>query len=573
VFNRKRIGIATAQKILGGLIICNLVVIAGSVLFITRSTVERVTYLTSQERPSRSFSLTERETLVYLMYLEQWSFGLRERREVQIARGLLSQRLAVTDRDGNSPGAQASPEYLVALQESDAILDSTVSGVLPVDLQRSVQARIKPIAEQLITDSRALVDAFQVVENSEVQAYANSLRVLQATSFLSLFIFLSLFGVLAVRNNELIRSNLRENEKFIQIETEKLNLLIEKLALSETVVTNLRELSETKSAFIENMNHELKTPLTSIIGYLEIIRDKTDHKPELEISNLLEVVDRNANVLLTLVDSIFTLTKISSLPRPLPEALVDMAEIVDDCILVLLPECEKSTIDINLSIDKEAGHFVQGDVEQLNRVIINLLSNAVKFSKVNSRIDIEVDQLSEEENFEVVKIVIRDYGVGIPAKDIDKLFTRFYRGKNAEDRQFLGTGLGLAIVEEIVQFHGGTVRIESVEGKGTTVILELPKLLSSAEEMVLNRRYAVMVKAITGLEKASKRDLFEVTHSLSGLVGFYTFEKEARLIRDFSDWLNSGELIDPLEVEIRRNSIVAILKLRLESLPQRNAHE
>ncbi len=567
------IGIGIGQKILGGLIVINLIVIAGSILFITQSTVERVEFLTSQDRPSRSFSLAERETLVYLMALDQWSFGLTERRDVQIARGLLAQRLSVIDQDSISPGALAGPEYLSALKESDAILESTVSGLLPAELQKSVQVRIEPVTDQMIVESRSFVDAFQLQEESKVQAYINSVRVLQVTILSSLFLFLVLFSVLVVRNIRFMRSNFRENEEIIQSETDKLNFAIEKLSLSETTVINLEELSETKSAFIENMNHELRTPLASIIGYVEMIGNKTANKPELGISKSLEVVDRNANILLTLVDSIFSLAKLDSHLTPLPNISVDIAQVVDDCILVLQPECEKSNIDINFSIDREVGYFVQGDVEQLNRAVVNLLSNSIKFSEVNSHIEIEVDELNHGENFDVVRIVVRDYGLGIPARDIGKLFTRFYRGKNAMEKQFPGTGLGLAIVEQIVQFHGGTIRIESVEGEGTTVILELPKRLSPADELVLNRRHAVLVRTITDLEKASKLDLYQVTHSLSGLIGFYTFEKESRLIRDFSNWLNSGGVIDSTEVEIRRQSILAILKLRLASLPQRDANE
>ncbi len=571
MIDRSRIGIW--QKILGGLIVINLIVIAGSILFITQSAVERVEFLTSKDRPSRSFSLAERETLVYLMALEQWSFGLTERRDVQIARGLLAQRLSVTDQDGNSPGALAGPEFLSALKESDTILQSTVSGLLPAELQKSVQVRIEPVADQMIGESRAFVDIFQLQEESKVQTYTNSVRILQTTILLSLTLFLALFIVLVVQNARFMRSNFRENEVIIERETEKLNLLIEKLSLSEATVINLRELSETKSAFIENVDHELRTPLASIIGYVEIIGNKTANKPELGISGSLEVVDRNANILLALVDNILSLAKLDSKLTFVSNASVDIAQVVDDCILVLQPAREKSNIDINFSIDREVGYSVQGDVGRLNEVVVNLLSNSIKFSKVNSHIEIKVDELNRGENFDVVRIIIRDYGIGIPAKDIGKLFTRFYRAKNAREKQVPGTGLGLVIVEEIVQLHGGTIRIESVEGEGTTVILELPKYLSPAEELVLNRRHAVLVRAITNLEESSKQDLRQVTHSLSGLIGFYTFEKESQLIRDFTNWLNSGALLDPIEVESRRQTILATLKLRLASLPQRDANE
>ncbi len=104
-------------------------------------------------------------------------------------------------------------------------------------------------------------------------------------------------------------------------------------------------------------------------------------------------------------------------------------------------------------------------------------------------------------------------------------------------------------------------------------ILEFPKYLSRAEKMVIDRRHGVLAKAITNLEESPKGDLHRVTHDIGGSIGFYTFEEESRLVLDFSNWLASGSLIDPIELESRRQSILAILKLRLASLPQREINE
>ena len=215
---------------------------------------------------------------------------------------------------------------------------------------------------------------------------------------------------------------------------------------------------------------------------------------------------------------------------------------------MLQPACEKSDIEINFSIDAEEDYFVLGDVKLLNQAVVNLLSNAIKFSKANSRIDIYIDEFNNGDDPDVVMIVIQDYGLGIP-------------------------GSGLDIVSQIIQLHSGKIQIESVEGEGTTIIIELPKYLSPAEELVINRREAVLTRAIIDFEGASKQDLREVSHSLSGLIGFYTFEEEAMLIRDFTNWLSSGNLVDQIEVESRRQSILAILNLRLASLPRRDANE
>jgi signal transduction histidine kinase len=565
--------IPLGQRILGGLIVINLLALGGSTIFISQSSINQVKLLTSAKRPAKSFTLAQNEALIYVIRLEQWSFGLMERRDVQIARALLSRRLSVIDSNGNSPGRLASPEYLNTLKESDAILQSTVPGLLPTELQKSVQVKLGPVTDQIIRQANALVDTFQRQQDSKNRESGNSRNALQRITLFLLVLFLVMFTAFAVWNGKSTYAYFRRSQAEIQRETDKLDGLIEELSLSVSVIANLRELSETKTAFVASVNHELRTPLSSIIGYVELIRDITDNKPELGISKYLEVVDRNANILLGLVDGILSLAKLDSHKASLPNIRVDIGQVIDHCIFVLLPDREKSNIDIVLSIGKDLGYFVQGDAGQLNQVILNLLTNSIKFSEANSRIEIEVDELNYGENVDIVRIVIRDHGIGIPAKDIDKLFTRFYRAKNAVEKQLPGTGLGLAIVEQIVRLHGGVVRIESVEGEGTTIILEFPKYLSQAEKMVIDRRLGVLTRAIATLEDSSKSDLHRVTHDIGGSIGFYTFEEESRLILDFSNWLNSGIHIDRIEVENRRQSILEVLKSRLASLPEREIHE
>ena len=565
--------IPLGQKILGGLIVISVLVLSGSSIFLAQSSINQETLLTSANRPAKSFAVAESAALVYVIHLERWSVGLTERRVVQNTRELLFQRLSFVDKKGNSPIALASPELLNALKESDEILQSAVPGFLPLELQKSVQVKIGPIADQIISQSKALVDAFQLDQNSKIRESANSrLNLLRAIPF-SLFLFLILFTIFVVSNRRATYSYFRERQAIIQHETENLNGLIEELSLSESTIENLRELSETKTAFIASVNHELRTPLSSIIGYVEIIRDITDNKPELGITEYLEVVDRNANVLLELVNSILTLAKLDSNNSPLPNSRVDICQVIDAAISVLKPECKKSNIDIYFSIASDVDYFVQGDAGQLNRVFLNLLSNSIKFSEVNSYIEIKVDRLDYENAFSFVRIVIQDHGIGIPAKDLERLFGRFYRATNAVEKQFSGTGLGLAIVEQIVQYHGGNVQIESVEGEGTTIILEFPFYLSLAEKLVIDRRYGVLTRAITALEKSSKQDLYHVTHDIGGSIGFYTFVEESRLILDFSQWLNSGIVLNPIVVESRRQAILMNLKLRLDSLLEREVNE
>lgn len=555
------------QKALRLFIVINIVALGSVTFYISHSTNDQVVSLVSQQRPTRVFALAENNSLIYAVRLEQWSFGVTTRAAVESSRADLSQTLNTPNVNGQSPAMFANTSYLKALKDTGSILQSTVPGVLPAELQKSVQLRLKPITEQIIVQSRALYLTYEQYLNISYTAQGRNQNIQEHATLIVLFLLLGLFIFLESLYGRLRQSNFRRKEEIIQNESEELNRLIEQLSLSQAAVESLEELSKTKTAFVTNMNHELRTPLGSIIGYVEIVQEMTENKPELGIRNYLEVIDKNASLLLDLVDDIFSLTKLDSNLAPLADVSVDISQIVEESITILQPDREKKKIEIHRAIDPKLSFFVQGDKGRLVQVVVNLLSNAIKFSKPNSQIDVGVHVIRHEDNLESIQIIVRDYGIGIPASEVSKLFTRFYRAKNAKDRQYPGTGLGLSIVEQIVHAHGGTVRVESVEGEGTTFIVELPKNLSAAEELVLNRREAVLRRAIKELEEAPKQELSKVSHSLSGLIGFYTFEEESRMIRDFSNWLTLGNVIDPVELEHRRKAIMTELKNKLDTLP------
>ncbi len=550
-----------------------LLVLGGATLFISQTELKEANQRQAIGSTSGSFIISQREMFIFLMLFEKWSYGEVERRDVQIARASLSQRLSVITLNNKSIMDIAPINYLNILKELDLTLQSMAPGFLPIELQNSVRAKIDPLLDQIIFISRTFTDSFQKNQNLELKEKAAwNANVAWVILFFLFLLFIAL-GILVFWNTKTTASSFRRKQITIQSETENLNNLIEKLALSESTIVALKELSETKTSFVASVNHELRTPLTSIVAYLEIINDVTVDKPELGISKYLEVVDKNVNILLSLIEDILYAGQLDSNLSPLPDMSVDIGEVIDQAISVLEPLYKKSNIDINFSIDREVDCFVQGDVEQLNRVVINLLSNSIKFSKANSRIEIEVDRLNYGVNAGGARIVIRDYGIGIPDKEINKLFKRFVRADNAVRGQYPGTGLGLALVDQIVKFHGGSVQIESVEGEGTTIIVAFPTYLSATEKMVASRRYAVLSRAITAIEESSKYDLHFVTHTVGGAISLYTFKEESELVLDFSNWLNSGNLIDPIEVESRCQSILEILKSRLASLPQKDTNE
>jgi signal transduction histidine kinase len=312
------------------------------------------------------------------------------------------------------------------------------------------------------------------------------------------------------------------------------------LQRSQSTVTELQDLNEAKNAFISPVNHELRTPITSIIGYIEVLQDEVDSADRADISQHLEVLDRNAQILLHLVESMLSLSKIDAEGPRTYQTEVWLNEVVDNAIFALRPTIEKKNLAIDFRSTSE--DIVLGDAGQLNQVMINLLGNAIKFSHPDSTVEILLDEYLNAEGREIVRVAITDHGIGIPAADVDHLFTRFFRAGNANSGQYPGTGLGLSIVQRVIEHHGGNIKVSSVEGQGSTFTIEIPRLISNEEFMTLERRSAVLTRAIEALEKSTPTDIKAVTHEMGGAIGFYGFEVEGQDLIEFSRSLPDGEL-------------------------------
>lgn len=158
---------------------------------------------------------------------------------------------------------------------------------------------------------------------------------------------------------------------------------------------------------------------------------------------------------------------------------------------------------------------------------------------------INLDSNRDSSGQSFARISIKDHGIGIPKEDIENLFTRFFRAKNAELGQYPGTGLGLSIVQQVVSLHQGTIDVASEVGSGTTFTVEIPLLLTSEEQMIFDRRGAVLSRAIASLENASPITIKSVTHDIGGAIGLYGFEVEGAEIIGFSRSLSNEPM--PLE--------------------------
>ena len=558
-----RFSVTRNQYIIAAVALIALLGVGVTTLMQSQVTVKQAKVLSDVETPAASIIFTQRETLVYATRLAQWSNGGTTRRQVQIARNLLAQRLSVIDASGKSMGERADATYWNSLKTADRIVSNSVPGILPENMHAQVQEQVAPVVDQILASARDLVVSYQqfIDRGEAVKAKKIADGSHRQLIFFYIFIFFSaLFLALNVRSNF---RNYRLAREIIESEQLRLEKTLAELSLAQVEVNKLLDLDHAKNAFISTVNHELRTPLTSIIGYIDVIKEEKESIGVKDLSQYLEVLERNAQILLNLVESILSLSKIDASEGKIADAKVDLVKVIDNTIFVLQPNSNSANIKVAFNFDPEQNYFVRGDAGQLSQVFLNLLGNAIKFSPKDSSVEFSMVN-AQEAGLPVIRIRVSDQGIGIPEEDMDKLFQRFFRAKNAVADQFQGTGLGLSIVDQSVRLHGGTVEVESKLGLGTTFIIELPSYLEDEEKLILQRREGVLVRAIERITQASPDKLKDVTHEIGGAIGFYGFELEAKLILEHSRELARQEAIDAADAAGRKKEMLAILQVSLD---------
>ncbi len=247
----------------------------------------------------------------------------------------------------------------------------------------------------------------------------------------------------------------------------------------QTAVERLQELERVKGDFVATISHELRTPITSIIGYTELLEDGLVGDLSQAQREVIDRVDRNGRRLLLLVEDLLTLSQIESTSLKIEPVVTDVCTVVRNAHAAVLPLLADRSLEISVSTP-ELPVVHHGDPVQLERMVANLLTNAVKFTPDGGTVEVSL-----RSDGETSEIVVQDDGVGITAEDQDKLFTRFFRASSSTDQAIQGAGLGLTIVQAIVALHGGKIAITSAHHEGTRVTVRLPRVaLGSAASAV-----------------------------------------------------------------------------------------
>ena len=247
-------------------------------------------------------------------------------------------------------------------------------------------------------------------------------------------------------------------------------------------ITPLKNIEKVRSSFIANVSHELKTPLATVMGFLETIRGpaKDDKK---SMSKFLGIMDKETIRMKRLIDDLLVVSKIESDEHIHPTKKVNLIKTLNNVIESLKEYALKKNIQIRTNYQLIENLSVLGNEDELVQVFTNIIDNSIKYGKINSSIDIkaeevkeQVDQSEDKKLFPqlILKISVKDESDGIHAKHLSRLTERFYRVDAARSKEIGGTGLGLTIVKHILNKHRGHLDIKSEINQGSTFTVELP---------------------------------------------------------------------------------------------------
>ena len=236
-------------------------------------------------------------------------------------------------------------------------------------------------------------------------------------------------------------------------------------------ITGHVKLDNMQKEFVADVSHELKTPITSIMGYADTLLE-TEYDKEMQ-TKFLEVISSEAKRMARLVTDLLVLSRYDNKKITKEETEFDLGELTKKCIERLQFEIEKKHHHVECFVTANVPP-VKADKYGIERVILNIISNAIKYTPENGVIKAYVGFVYNDAYIKVI-----DNGIGIPEKDLNRIFERFYRVDKARTREMGGTGLGLSIAKEILNQNNGSIDIKSEPGKGTEVVIRIPVAESS----------------------------------------------------------------------------------------------
>ncbi len=229
-------------------------------------------------------------------------------------------------------------------------------------------------------------------------------------------------------------------------------------------ITNRKRLEKLKREFVENVSHELKTPLTAIKGFVETL----DQNISGENKHYLDIISKHTDRLIFLVHDLLLLSELEQREPHLSIETIHLADLVQNVVRIFEQKAEEKGVYLNLHVEENLPD-ISADPYKLEEMLINLIDNAIKYTEKGG---VQVGVMRHKQN--AIEFRVEDTGIGMKTKYTDRIFERFYRIDKSRSRRMGGTGLGLSIVKHIVMLHKGEIRVESKQGRGTRFRIFIP---------------------------------------------------------------------------------------------------
>lgn len=280
------------------------------------------------------------------------------------------------------------------------------------------------------------------------------------------------------------RYNIHNKNNYTQKEAYSIPTFFERKKVEEEMQKSkilAEESAKSKSDFIANMSHELRTPLGAIIGFTDLLK-KTDLS--VQQKEYLDAISSSGNGLLSIINDILDLSKLDAGKFIIESIPFNVADLLQSVQVMFLSKAKKKKLELTCTVDEQINSYLSGDPMRLTQILINLISNAIKFTEKGG-VFVDCKLTSTQENILWLQFHIRDTGIGIPEDKTTTIFERFTQADSNITRRYGGTGLGLAITKQLIELQGGSIHLQSGEGKGAEFIFTLPFAVSNQQHTEL----------------------------------------------------------------------------------------
>ena len=320
---------------------------------------------------------------------------------------------------------------------------------------------LKAMPSDMLTSALAIYDSTEDKVTFWDFVKDNMLAFFVAIGFFSLSIISIIFVLLRKARKAEAVAKLAAND------TQKLN---DKL---EIALKKAEDASLSKTRFLNNMSHDIRTPMNAILGYAQLMEDELKGKGLPETSEHLEKLQQSGTLLLSIINNVLDMARIESGRMELDENYCRIEDVWKSLFAVFDEKAMKKNIVLHYAMNVEHEHVLT-DVTKVKEIFVNILSNAIKYTPAGGSVMVDIDELScDESGYMIVRISVSDTGIGMSQDYQTKIFEAFTREQNTTKSKIAGTGLGMSIVKKYVDLLGGTINVESELGKGSTFTVTL----------------------------------------------------------------------------------------------------